>query len=587
MVAMDADEAPHDPTRTVLPDLRILSHIFTGLTDGYFRSDLPLCSMVHRLALSHLLLLHCRNQLCQQFMNASLYSHLQRTFQSVVHSISWLQQHYPNGKFYMCLLGCQVVEEVFCLLRMMEHNKNFDILQPQDRLRSLRAIQSVFEDHVNWKRHKKRYASDRLRPHSYTEDIHVKSVNLVRIWRAAIADAETLLNEHQLLKDKCTGIFDELFSRGVTLLKPQGVSLHSAIEAEDDPSMLQEDPPSSGFPGAENCGGDPIFELFLSVGGGMDKSAAYLHCRGDRVVHVAQRVNELFNKSIEMLSGDRLRRVQRQSKVSGQLTKLDDDGGIMYGSPFLALCAFKEGNSRITSAAAFSFVQCMQHGKVVVGPKISWLQEIDGVSVVGEYLPFKASNGENLEWTGRWGKTLQFPSHHICFVNMNINPNGRWQLAMKEVNVFINSTPGIENRPQLQGTPYTGVEHTSLRPSPEMKNCLFCDAVVSIKKMLDYVAAHLERGDPMPNANKDEDHEACGFCGQTDGQCKTELAGKTVKSTCPYASRLHYSTAPEEFRNMPRQCPVPGCMATRFTLNIRKHFERSHPRTNIGGHDIS
>ena len=29
VVAMDADEAPHDPTRTVLPDLRILSHIFT------------------------------------------------------------------------------------------------------------------------------------------------------------------------------------------------------------------------------------------------------------------------------------------------------------------------------------------------------------------------------------------------------------------------------------------------------------------------------------------------------------------------------------------------------------------------------
>ena len=120
-----------------------------------------------------------------------------------------------------------------------------------------------------------------------------------------------------------------------------------------------------------------------------------------------------------------------------------------------------------------------------------------------------------------------------------------------------------------------------------MKNCLFCDTVVSIKKMLDHVAAHLERGDPMPNANKGGDHEACGFCGQTDGQCKTELAGKTVKSTCLYASRLHYSTALKNFRNVPQQCPVPGCMATPFTLNIRKHFERSHPRTNIGGYDIS
>ena len=47
-----------------------------------------------------------------------------------------------------------------------------------------------------------------------------------------------------------------------------------------------------------------------------------------------------------------------------------------------------------------------------------------------------------------------------------------------------------------------------------MKNCLFCDAVVSIKKMLDHVAAHLERGDPMPNANKGGDHEACELCEQ-------------------------------------------------------------------------
>ena len=76
---------------------------------------------------------------------------------------------------------------------------NLDILQLQDGLRSLRAIQSVLEENVQWKRHKKLYASDRLRPQSYSEDIRVKSVN-VKISRVAIVDAETILNKHAQLK---------------------------------------------------------------------------------------------------------------------------------------------------------------------------------------------------------------------------------------------------------------------------------------------------------------------------------------------------------------------------------------------------
>ena len=257
----------------------------------------------------------------------------------------------------MGLMGSQIVEEVFCLLRMLEDNRNFDMLQLQDLLRSLTAIQSVFQDHETWRRHKKRYGLDRLRPHSYTEDVRVKSVNLVRIWRAAVDDAQSISNAHPQLKDKCTGIFDELFSHGVTLLKPQGVGLQSEMEAEEDPSMLHENPPSTQIPDAENSDGDPIFESFLSVGGGTNKSAAYLHCANGRVVHVAQYVNEPFNKGIEKLSRDKSRRVQCHSKVPGTGRELaNDDDGIMYGSPFLALCTFKEGKQTITSAAVFSFV---------------------------------------------------------------------------------------------------------------------------------------------------------------------------------------------------------------------------------------
>ena len=76
-------------------------------------------------------------------------------------------------------------------------------------------------------------------------------------------------------------------------------------------------------------------------------------------------------------------------------------------------------------------------------------------------------------------------------MNLIIKTNGRWERSVEEVNVFINSPTGIDTCPQLQATPYQGVDHTSLRPPPDVKNSLFCDVALSVQKMLDHGAGHL------------------------------------------------------------------------------------------------
>ena len=41
---------------------------------------------------------------------------------------------------------------------------------------------------------------------------------------------------------------------------------------------------------------------------------------------------------------------------------------------------------------------------------------------------------------------------------------------------------------------------------------------------------------------------SCGFCGQSNGECKMELVGKTVRSTCKYMPHDCITTQPSNFR---------------------------------------
>ena len=40
---------------------------------------------------------------------------------------------------------------------------------------------------------------------------------------------------------------------------------------------------------------------------------------------------------------------------------------------------------------------------------------------------------------------------------------------------------------------------------------------------------------------------------------------------------LKHSVAMRKQENMPRECPIPGCSATPWVLNIKTHLARCHP----------
>ena len=67
------------------------------------------------------------------------------------------------------------------------------------------------------------------------------------------------------------------------------------------------------------------------------------------------------------------------------------------------------------------------------------------------------------------------------------------------------------------------------------------------------------------------------FVDATTGRCTTSIVGKKITSTCPCVVPLKLAMAMRKQENMPRECPIPGCSATPWVLNIKTHLARCHP----------
>ena len=52
---------------------------------------------------------------------------------------------------------------------------------------------------------------------------------------------------------------------------------------------------------------------------------------------------------------------------------------------------------------------------------------------------------------------------------------------------------------------------------------------------------------------------------------------KKISSTCPCVVPLKLAVAMRKQENMPRVCPIPGCSATPWVLNIKTHLARCNP----------
>ena len=56
-----------------------------------------------------------------------------------------------------------------------------------------------------------------------------------------------------------------------------------------------------------------------------------------------------------------------------------------------------------------------------------------------------------------------------------------------------------------------------------------------------------------------------------------QVVRKKISSPCPCVVPLKHAVAMRKQENMPRECPIPGCSATPWVLNIKTHLARCHP----------
>ena len=88
---------------------------------------------------------------------------------------------------------------------------------------------------------------------------------------------------------------------------------------------------------------------------------------------------------------------------------------------------------------------------------------------------------------------------------------------------------------------------------------------------------HLQKGEVVTGPRMRGEAEPCGFFGRTTSLCTTSIVRKNISSTCPCVVPLQLAVAMRKQENMPRECPIPGCSATPWVLNIKTHLARCHP----------
>ena len=85
------------------------------------------------------------------------------------------------------------------------------------------------------------------------------------------------------------------------------------------------------------------------------------------------------------------------------------------------------------------------------------------------------------------------------------------------------------------------------------------------------MAVHLQREEVVVDPKMRGEAEPCGFCGRSTSTCTTSIVRKKINTTCPFVVTLEPAVAMCKQENMPRECPVPGCSATPWFLNIKTH----------------
>ena len=317
----------------------------------------------------------------------------------------------------------------------------------------------------------------------------------------------------------------------------------------------------------------------MQIADGPERLAAYVKLNDGSSVHMALCINKVFNNNLEHDCTERLRRIGGEGRCPGPRGAPPPADEVAPGTPFATLLTYNSpSKGKCTSAGVFNLLKCTLERTTIAHPSAMGLKHTQGAKLSGQFLSLSRPNAEvALQWSGRFGPTIDVDAASPTFVDLDITDEGRWEVDRNILNTFIEyAAQDIKNCPVIVAEPYDGVKACNLRLAGDVQCYLFCDAAVPLRIVLDHVAQHIAKDDAMADARHRGQAELCGFCGRSTGTCKTTLNGTKVCTSRPSRYSFKYK-ALEKTRNVPRQCPVPMCPASPFTLNIKCHLRLVHP----------
>ena len=288
-------------------------------------------------------------------------------------------------------------------------------------------------------------------------------------------------------------------------MKPKGRSLQKEVDEEKDVCVVVEEVPETTVRGNSSSGVPEghLWESFLHIADGPDRSAAYVKLNDRSSVHMAPYINKVFNSNLEHDSTERLRRVRGEGRCPGPRVAPTLADAVAPGTPFATLVTYNSpSKGKCTSAGVFSLLKYTLEGTTIAHQSAMGLKHTQGAKLSGEFLSFSRLNAEvALQWSGRFGPTIDVDAASTTFVDLDITDEGRWEVVPNILNTFIDAAAqDIEYCPVIVAEPYDRVKSCDLRLADDVRCCLFCDAAVPLRIMLDHVAEHIAKGDAVADA---------------------------------------------------------------------------------------
>eukprot|EP00918_Siedleckia_nematoides_P019468 GHVU01041528.1.p1 GENE.GHVU01041528.1~~GHVU01041528.1.p1 ORF type:complete len:231 (+),score=24.24 GHVU01041528.1:1057-1749(+) len=179
----------------------------------------------------------------KQFIPTVLFHDLQTFIKGVFVLTCRGQSHSPEFSLCMGQAGSDALEEVFSLVRTLNHSSNFTSLELQSNLKIVSDIQGIMQRHPTWKPQDKRRdvtpTSDRSRVSSeQAEATKISAVDVCACWAEGRRRAGASLGE-LLDSELVTAGWDALRQDRVTLLCPEGNLVGCTDDRDDSEELLE------------------------------------------------------------------------------------------------------------------------------------------------------------------------------------------------------------------------------------------------------------------------------------------------------------------------------------------------------------